>query len=768
MSDVNALVTVGQSRETSLALPAAAYQDARGKGAYIGLSEAARIIRRRRWLIFSVVLGSIIAALIFLLRYQPVYSTTTTVMALPTNESPGGAQSVAPTAVPSESEEASIQTKVELFQSRPLARDVAFSLQLDKDPEFAPGKGGPGLTDRIFNLFSPSAPAMTDPKELAETERRAREEAIVDNLIDHVSVERVARSRVISVTASSTDPVKSARIANRLVDMYIRNQLQEMRDNRNQEIADLSKRVVNIRDHLQEADSAAVAFRRNHGLLSSQPEATGASQANELIGMLTLAQSESAADNRRAAPIAMPSGGISATSTLLTELQQQESILARKQSQLSSFYGPGYPDVVQTSAELSALRTRIAQENSRIKADLASQASASSAKSGTIGAALARVRAQSFGEGQSAVTLRALERNVDAINTFYTTLLNQLNTKLGSPIDDDPDISRISRAPVPDSPSYPLPKRVLAVVLFAALAIGTLIAFVVETMDTKLRTAKQVGRALGLPTLAMIPEVTDEDGPSKAAIMRHPRGRFAESMRNLLIEIETRTPGDGSRVVLVTSPLKGEGKSTVTSSLAAAGWLIGRSVVVVDFDLRRPGISDGSPSRPGIVAYLADRAGMDDLMATQDSRLTVIGVEENADDPGGLIVSPRLPELLAQLRERFDLVILNAPPILPVRDAKTLAEHADASVLVLRWGRTSPEAAATALEIFGHPMTGAVLNRVDYATHANRHYGDAIHYVAMSASEYDPDARPMGLLARLAERLRRFRKPAEELVEKPA
>lgn len=751
-------LTAEASRNGALALTPANNQ-LNGRIGYIGVADALRIVRRRRWLIILVLAAALLATMLFLVRTKPVYSTTTAVMVLPSDNATPEA---APTTTPSASEDAAIQTKVELLQARSLARQIAQSLQLANDPEFAPGDGGPGLTDRLFGYLSPPPPVSLDPKQRAIVAERAKAEAVTNNLMDHVSVERVARSNVINITASSTDPVKAARIANRLVDTYINDQIDDANSTRAQQIVALSGRVANIRAYLERSDSATAAYRREHGLLNSQPESNGSTQVAALSGLLAQARGESAETASKAAPAEMPNGEISASSVLLTELQQQEAILARKQSQLSSFYGPGYPELVQTSAELGALRTRIAEETSRIRADLGSQAAASQAKSGTIRAAIAGIRSQSFGEGQAAVPLRALERNVDAVNTLYTTLLGQLNTKIGSPPDVNADISRISRAPVPDSPSYPLPKRVLAVMALAALTLGTLLAFVIEAMDTRLRTAEQVRRLLGIPTLAMIPEVEDEDGPIHRTVTGRPRSRFAEAMRNLLIEVESRATHGGAQVVMVTSPLEGEGKNTVATSLAAAAAVIGRHVVIVDFDLRRPGITSrdggGGASGAGVVAYLSERAVVEDLVpAESEGRFAVIEVGEAALDPGALIASPRLPQLLAQLRERFELVILNAPPVLPVRDAKTLADNADATLLVLRWGRTSPEAAAAAIEIFDRQITGVVLNRVDYEVHAKRRYGDAIHHIAQSATYYEVEPRPGRLfgLARLSRSIRR-------------
>ncbi len=146
--------------------------------------------------------------------------------------------------------------------------------------------------------------------------------------------------------------------------------------------------------------------------------------------------------------------------------------------------------------------------------------------------------------------LRSLERNAEAVNTVYISLLNQLNTKIGTVPEIKPDITRISRAPVPDQPSFPLPKLVLVVAFVGLVALGTMLAFVIEAMDTKLRTSEQVQRLLGIPTLAMIPELDVEDEPVHALVAGRPRSRFAEAMRNLLIELESRTvpknggPGD--------------------------------------------------------------------------------------------------------------------------------------------------------------------------------------------------------------------------------
>lgn len=736
--NANAVAVAGQPLDNQLRLIATSHLQPGTRTGYIGVADFFRILKRRRWLILPLIGVALIFSMIFLARTSPIYTATTTVMVMPSDPSTSMA---APTLAPNVNEEALIQTKVELLQSRPLARETWKVLDLGNDPEFAPRRGEKTILHRLLHFFWGSKQVKLDPKDQAEADERARVEATTDNLINHVNVSRVARSNVISISASSVDPVKASRIANRLVDVYIHSQISDAKEDRQQEIKALTGRVEEVRGYLQQADSDAASYRREHGLLSARPEGDASGKTSELAPLLAQAQAESAAQSRLASPNRLPDGRISASSAILTDLNQQEAVLARKLNQLTSFYGPAYPEIAQTNAELATVRTRIARETERLQSDLKAQAGASQARTAMIGAAIAGIRSDSFGAGAAAVTLRALERKVDAVNTLYTTLLNQLNTKIGALPDVDPDISRISRAPVPVTPSYPLPKQVLITTLVAALVIGIVFAFVIETMDTKLRTAEQIQRLLGIPTLAMVPELEEGNGPVHGAVADRPRSRFAEAMRNLLIEIESRIDREGARVVVVTSPLDGEGKNTIAASLAAAASVIGRNVVIVDFDLRRPSINGGELSPAGaigVTTFLAKHAGVEDLVVAGGKHsFSIIGVGEAAADPGALIASPRLPMLIDELRQRFELVILNAPPILPVRDAKTLSGYADAALLVLRWGRTSPEAAAAAMESFGRPIIGAVLNRVDYSLHADRGYGDAIHHMSRSSAYYD-------------------------------
>jgi len=716
---------------------------------YFGLTDFVRILRRRLGLILFITLTGMAVAVLVIVRITPVYQATATVVVMPPD------QRIVPelsTTIISPTYETDIETKVEMLRSRKLMIRAAGTMHLENDPEFASTSNrGSGLGRRILHWFVPPPSTAAAPADRAAQIASVQNETVVDRLIDAVDVTRVGRSSTITLTASSSDPEKAALIANRIVQTYLKAQIKDSREEREDAIHDLSQRVTDARSAVQQADAAVAIYRKSHGLLSSSPEKAAAAQVMQRDAMLAQSRSEAAFNTRRALSSA-------ATSGLLAALHQQEAAVSARLTELTSFYGPGYPEVAKLRAQLESLQPLMAQERARLRAEQATEAAASRARQSVVSAGIGQVLNQGLDAGTTAVPLLALERTALGANTAYMALLNTLNTRIGTPADEDPDIAIVSRASVPTLPSEPIPQRALAVALLASLALGVLIAFVVETLDTTIRTADQVRRLLGIPTFAMVPELTgaQDGGPMHATISKRPRSRFTEAVRNVLIELEAVKTGR-NQVVLITSPLDGEGKNTIATSLAAAASAIGRRAVVVDFDLRHPAAEPDTavPGHGGVVAYLSGSARMDELpVPAAESRFEMIDVGSVPVDPGALIASPRLPVMIDQLRARYDLVILNAPPILPVRDAKTLADLSDATILVLRWGRSRPEAARVAMDVFERPIAGAVINRVNYARHAGRRYGDAIHLMS-NATHYDEPrrsehARHGGLLTRLA------------------
>lgn len=704
------------------------------RASQFGAGEFLRILRRRKYLIAATVAVVLSLTLLSLSWTTPIYSTSTVLMVEPKNpvEPSAAAAAAVPTAP---DEELRIETKLGLLQSRALARQVAEALDLRDDPEFAPPpKEAPGLAERVLSNFLPPKPVAIVPRTQQEKAAAANEEmeAVTDRVLSRMWVERVARSNLIQVSVSSWDPAKAALIANSIVETHINSQREEDRKSRSQEIAQLTGRVTKLREDLRQADRAVAGFRRAHGLFSAQPDGLNQAQMAQLTGALTQARAQRAQSGSRAALFA-GADGVYATSPLLNDLRNQESQLTKRRAELSTSYGRNHPDVLNTMAQLRDIRARIAEEVVRVGVGLSKEAAVSRAEEGQMSQDIGTLKSRAFNEISATPTLLDLQRDADTSQALYVSLLSRLKDISGKGAQQRPDSRIISRAPVPVAPSYPAPQRTLSIAFLGSLALAFLLAIVLEAKDNRLRTGDQVERWLAIPALTMVPEAPPPDGlPLYELIREQPRSTYSEAIRALLVELDEQRPPIGSHVTLVTSPMGREGKRTIATSLAAAAATMGRPTVVVDLDLRRPGASrqaDVSSAPGDIVAYLASRAELDDILSFDEAvaPFATIDVRKAARDPGALIASPRLKLLIGQLRERFELVILLTAPVLPVRDAKVVEKLADSTLLVLRWGDTTLQAARIAIGILGGQVNGAVLNRVDYRKHRNHGSGDAIH-----------------------------------------
>lgn len=726
------------------------------EAAYVGMIEIWRIVRRHRTLVIGTVVAIFVLTAFVLTRMTPVYTASTVVMVKQSDDDNSTTPDAArPTPAPDE--ELRIASELELLQSRSLAKSVAGKTNLIRDPEFAPsGEKGTGLVRGLFTalgLVPPPPNAKSSPlasemsvQDLNRSSEKAKLEDVTNNLLGRLAVVRLTRSNLISISLSSNDPFKAALLANRWVDTYIDQQVQEQQQSRLHQIADLTQQANILRTRLQGEDMAVTDYMRAKGLDTATPGDINNGVLARISGALAEAKATNAASGARVAAVAGEGTDV-VTSPTLTDLRAQEATLSKKLAELTSFYGTGYPEVVNTQAQLGSIRRQIGEEYIRAQTAATGLASienrAVGAQAGTLSSDLSHLRATNMQALNATVGLKGLQRQADTSHQLYLGVLAQLKELSTKTPDLQTDVQLVSRAAVPASPSKPMVPQTLAAALLGGTALAIVLAFAAEHVDNRLRTAAQVERSLGLPTLAMIPDMSGRlpGTTPNTLVADHPGSTFAEALRNLYIELLARVGKSGPIVVVVTSPLADEGKSTVAMGLAAAASTLGHRAVTVDVDLRRPGLSrsitDVTEGRD-VVAFLSNRAAIDDMFEpdAQPGALVQIGVHEAANDPGALLSSPRLDELLDQLRQRFNLIVLDAPPILPVLDAKILSNMADATLLVLRWGHSHPEAARVAVDTFGEQLTGAVLNKVDYREHARRGYGDAIHFYSRYASYY--------------------------------
>jgi capsular exopolysaccharide synthesis family protein len=257
-------------------------------------------------------------------------------------------------------------------------------------------------------------------------------------------------------------------------------------------------------------------------------------------------------------------------------------------------------------------------------------------------------------------------------------------------------------------------------------------------VDGRLRNGRQLRDLLGARDLGLVP-VAPLAGrrrrrqPAHLQLLAKPHGAYAESVRSLFGKIQ-RAHHRPPQVVLLTSSLPGEGKTTLACSLAMAAGQLEKRTLLVDLDLRRPRVAEafGLCLLDGVVEVAGGRVRLEEaVLAVPGVPVDVLGVAGPRGDPISVLLPHRLEALLSEARSRYDVIIIDTPPALGVADARTIAEHADSIVFVVRWDHTKQEAAAAALrqlDTFEPKLAGAVLNLVNLKRQAQLAYGDEGQY----------------------------------------
>lgn len=728
------------------------YESGPALAKHFGAVEFLRILQRRRQavlLTFLIIMG---LTALGLYTITPLYKAEAVVIVESTNVD--GTDPAAKLATARENEQR-IATVMQLLQSRAMARNVVRDLALYDDREFNPNANpdqvepetgpfarlkslfGMGRTaDEIAEEANPPAPIPLTDREL---------EGIVDRLMSRIDIAQTNKSNLITVTARSVDARKAQRIANKLVSVTIKHQINKRNAITSDAIGFLSTRVAELRKQLIEADRRVATYRKDHGIT----EGPGSQlQIDRLASELSGARSARVENEARALALSSSSGGGAAASIspVLADLQTQEITLQRRIAELSATYGQGHPDMINAKAQLAEVNRRIGDEVQRVSSSLQTENAVRRQREAQISGEIGAARAQTLQQGMASVELMDLERDAETSRTLYVSLLSRLKDLQRQDQSAVSDASFVSRANLPLATSYPPTKRILAVALVASLIFAAIVAFTAESIDNRVRTSDQVSELTGVQTLVMVPEIPESwNGlPPYVAVLERPCSAYSEALRTLHLELSSRRKDKAVKVVIVTSPLPGEGKTTIAMSLAAAGAANGIDSVVVDLDLRRPGLQNMAEKIAGgadLIDYLNGKVRIDETLRFDERvpRLAMIGVRHAAKDPGAMIASPRTPLLIGELGQRFKLIVLNTAPLLPVRDAKVLAAFADEVLLIAQWEKTPPDALRTAARMIGSELTGAVLNRVDFKKHSKLVYGDAIQHYSRYSVYYGDD-----------------------------
>lgn len=725
-----------------------------GAGQQLSPQHIWNLIRRHATLITGIVAVCVTVVLITQLRQNDVFEATATVQ-VELNDSSGNNQADAARNLQRVANEARI------YRSSALAEEVVKDLALD--------------TNSVFTGNRP----MTV-------------QAAARQLSNQTRVISTNDSDFIDIAVRSPSPQLAQRIANQYVDS-----LRELRQERRQTwrdklLRDIAVERERLAAELGTAEKAVADFRRDNSMLIGAGGAEDYQQINRLAAEAASAaamQSASAVRSAGVSSAAQARTSVGATSPVLQQLERERVALAQQRSDLAVSLGSAHPKMQRLEAQISQVDADMARvqsavvaaESARNAADAAreqrlasGEAGAEQARAGSLQARVRQLTERAFASNRANVDLAVLDRRVEVARQAYLTTAQRAQTIRAELDTTGINSTMVSAATVPTTPIAPTPKKAVLAALVGSFLLAVLLVLVIEVFDNRLRTSDQLYNLFGLPTFAMLPKLSNPlpEEMERNPVLTDPQSLYAEVARALAHEVADLARGAGTQSVLVTSPLPGDGKSSVSLTLAAAASALGKRAVVVDLDLRRTGTGvlrsiQSNSNGPSLLDYLAGRSELPDLLPAPSSGETNPDAEEagpmpvvlstpvRVPDPAALIRGSQITRLLHDLRDRFDLIVINAPAVLAVHDARTLSSVADSTLMVVRWGGTTVGQMSAAMQMLQNSATGAVINQVDYREHARRRYGGAVDYYMGAASYYsDVEESRRGWLQLLQDRLR--------------
>jgi succinoglycan biosynthesis transport protein ExoP len=634
------------------------------------------------------------------------------------------------------SDPSSIESQVQMLQSHALAGQVVDKLKLVDDPEFN-GTKVP-LTDRIFGFIPRLISSSFDgsrPLDARAARQRLRERTI-SKFQGGLDAQAVGLSTIIAVNFRSTSAEKAARIANTVANTYIENLTTAKSSATEGASKWLADRVTQLGRQAAAADAAVQQYKAANGLVDTS---NGTAMTDEQLGALTaqLVQAEgdqAQAQSKFVRVQQMIKSGHSAdvtdvvTSPLIAQLREQEATLLQQRADLSSRYGPLHPAMQNVQARVGELRQKISEEVNRIVGTASNDAVVAAARVGAIKSNMAAATSSTAVQNRARIKLGELAANASSAHALYQSYLDRLKQTQQRVSLNTPDVHLASPAPVPLAPVAPKKLLIVGGATLVSLVLGFLAALVADRMCNGFRSSSELEAALGLPVLAAIPQIKPRPGKRNSValeILRKPHSQFSEAFRGLEIGLSLqmgRTTGSeptSGKVILVTSALPAEGKTSTAVNLARRLATSGHRVVIVDADQRRPTVAATLGLRNvrySLADCLAQRCSLEEALS-KDPYSPVIALpgahSENDIDLNG---SRAMALLIGRLRETADFVVIDSPPVLAVHDAKLLAQMTDGTIFVVRWGKTSREAVSLAVKLlreFRVKLIGTVLARAN-------------------------------------------------------
>ncbi|MDA2919008.1 polysaccharide biosynthesis tyrosine autokinase [Desulfobacterota bacterium AH_259_B03_O07] len=709
----------------------------------LNLRDYIDVILRRKWIVISCFVISIVTVTIFSLVKTPVYKAEATIEIAPENPKITTFQEVVEVDA---MQREFYETQYKLIKSRSLAEEVVNSLGLGSHSEFATGKDPkkgflPFLKNAVAGVKNAVAGIFTVKKESdqgeIEKKKLARQQGLINSFLERVKVTPDRKSRLLDVSFESTDPKLTAKTVNTLLDKYIEWVLDRRIDATKAARAFLEKQLEQLKAKLERAEEELSAFAKNADIVSlDQNLNLTYKQLAELNE--TLSEAESERLSKEALYKEVQNGNYEYLPQVMSDpsiqtLKEEYTKLNSKYDNLAVIYGPNYPEIKQFNAQLARIRSDIALQTNAIAESIKKDYQGAVRKENIIKKRTAEQKNRTAQLNDKAIQYKIFEREVDTNQSIYENILQRLKeTEVTSAIRAT-NIQVVDYASVPLAPYKPNIKFNVLLATLMGLMIGVFLAFIFEHFDNTIKDEEEIKRNYSLPFLGSVPLIdTNEIQDLEKLAHKNPKSLISEAFRVIRTSILYSSTDNNPRSLMVTSSQPLEGKSTCASNLAISLTQSGYKVVLVDADFRRPRLHKiflDNGNAFGLSTYLVGKMGLPGVIHHTDiNRMDIIPTGQLPPNPAELLGSKKMKELIEHLNEEYDCVLIDSPPITGFADSRLIARSVDGVLLVTSVGITQRQLLQSTIENIvnvGGKIVGTIVNRLDLR---GRKYGYSYYY----------------------------------------
>jgi succinoglycan biosynthesis transport protein ExoP len=715
------------------------------------LRESLRILAKRRRLVTSVFLVVVIGVVVHTYTRIPIYEARAKMLIESNEPRYVGFKDVLD---PNSTQTDYYQTQYNLLRSRSLARKTLDALHLWDQFGGRPAAIGTatpppprGVAARVRAFVVPIRDAVrgaSDPQVAPLPSETVSQTRAINALLGGLSISPVRNSRVVDIVYRSADPDLATRVVNAHARSFI-DQNMEFKFLSSKEAMDwLAARLTEERQQVEQAETALQRYTEQHdAIAASERDNIVIQKLADMSREVTKAKTtrlEREATYDQLRTMETNRAGLDSFPAILANpvIQQQQAEVARLQRQkldLSQKMLDTHPDVEAISRAIAAADARLRAEIAKVVQGVRNEYLAALAQERSLGQALEDQKREALSMNKKAIEYGVLAREVESTRQVYQSLLQRAKETGVSTELRTSNVRIVDLAERPGAPIYPQTRDALIMGTLAGLGLALGVGFFFEYLDNRIRTPDEIKLHLHLPALGLLPFVRSDRKAAMFPVSERLSPDFAEALRALRTNVLFSTAESPSRSLIVTSAGPGEGKTVVSSNLAAALADTGLRVLVIDGDLRKPKLHKvfNVAQEPGLSNLIVGTCKASQVVVkTSILNLWVLPAGRVPPNPAELLGSSRFRQFLVSLRDHFDWIVIDTPPVMAVTDASVLAHAVSGVVFVVGAEMVSRQTAATALEqlALAHgKVLGGVLNRVDldrnayfYSQYYNKQY----------------------------------------------